>query len=79
LLPRPDWTETSWTEATLLRHKKRVGSALAVFVAFAIVLIALGGLVYGVVEDSAAVGPLTAAAVLIGVPIYSDIGKRATS
>lgn len=45
----------------------------------AFVLIALGGLVYGVVEDSAAVGPLTAAAVVIGVRIYSDVGKRATN
>jgi hypothetical protein len=42
---------------------KRIGSILAVIVALAIILIALGGLVYGVIEDPAAVGPLTAAAV----------------
>jgi hypothetical protein len=49
---------------------KRIGSALTVVVALAIILIALGGLVYGVIEDPAAVGPLTAAAVVIGVAIY---------
>jgi hypothetical protein len=49
---------------------KRIGSALAVLVALAIILIALGGLVYGVIEDPAVVGPLAAAAVAIGVAIY---------
>jgi hypothetical protein len=49
---------------------KRIGSALAVVAALAIISIALGGLVYGVIEDPAAVGPLTAAAVVIGVAIY---------
>jgi len=49
---------------------KRVGSVLAGIVALAIILIALGGLVYGVIEDPAVVGPLTAAAVVIGLAIY---------
>lgn len=49
---------------------KRLGQLLALLVAIAIILIALGGLVYGVIEDPAAVGPLTAAAVVIGVAIY---------
>jgi hypothetical protein len=49
---------------------KRIGSVLAGIVALAIILIALGGLVYGVIEDPAVVGPLTAAAVVIGVAIY---------
>jgi hypothetical protein len=49
---------------------KRIGSALAVLVALAIRVIAIGGLVYGVIEDPAVVGPLTAAAVVIAVAIY---------
>jgi hypothetical protein len=49
---------------------KRIGSVLAGLVALAIILIALGGLVYGVIEDPAVVGPLTAAAVVIGLAIY---------
>jgi hypothetical protein len=49
---------------------KRVGSILGVIVALAVILIALGGLIYGVIEDPAVVGPLTAAAVAIGVAIY---------
>jgi hypothetical protein len=49
---------------------KRIGSVLAGIVALAIILIALGGLVYGVIEDPAVVGPLTAAAVVIGLAIY---------
>jgi hypothetical protein len=49
---------------------KRIGSFLAALVGVAIVVIAIGGLVYGVIEDPAVVGPLTAAAVAIGVAIY---------
>lgn len=49
---------------------KRIGSFLAGLVAVAIVVIAVGGLVYGVIEDPAVVGPLTAAAVVIGLAIY---------
>jgi len=49
---------------------RRVGSVLAGIVALAIILIALGGLVYGVIEDPAVVGPLTAAAVVIGLAVY---------
>jgi hypothetical protein len=49
---------------------KRIGSVLAGLVGLSIVVIALGGLAYGVIEDPAVVGPLTAAAVVIGVAIY---------
>jgi hypothetical protein len=49
---------------------KRIGSALAVVAALVIILITIGGLSYGVIEDPAAVGPLTAAAVVIVVAIY---------
>ena|ERR1035441_728021 len=38
--------------------------------AIAIILITFGGLVYGVIEDPAVVGPLAAAAVVIGVAIF---------
>lgn len=49
---------------------KRIGSVLAVLTALAIILITFAGLIYGVIEDPAVVGPLTAAAVAIGVAIY---------
>ncbi len=49
---------------------KRIGSVLAVLAAIAIISITLGGLIYGVIEDPAVVGPLTAAAVAIGVAVY---------
>lgn len=49
---------------------KRVGSVLAVLVAIAVLLITFAGLIYGVAEDPAVVGPLTAAAVAIGVAVY---------
>jgi hypothetical protein len=49
---------------------KRIGSALAVLVALAIIAIAIGGLAYGVIEDPAVVGPLAAAAVAIGVAVF---------
>jgi hypothetical protein len=44
---------------------QRLSSALAVLVAIAIVVITLAGLVYGIIEDPAVVGPLAAAAVVI--------------
>jgi hypothetical protein len=48
---------------------KRIGSALAILVAIAILLITFAGLIYGVVEDPAVVGPLTAAAVVIAAAV----------
>ena len=50
---------------------KSIGSALAVAAALAIILITLAGLIYGVIEDPAVVGPLTAAAVAIGVAVFA--------
>jgi hypothetical protein len=49
---------------------KRIGSALAIVAALAVILITFAGLIYGVIEDPAVVGPLTAAAVAIGVAVY---------
>jgi hypothetical protein len=60
----------SWMGASLGRPMKRIGSVLAVLAALAIILITFAGLIYGVIEDPAVVGPLTAAAVAIGVAIY---------
>lgn len=48
----------------------QLGKLLAMLAAIAIILITLGGLVYGVVEDPAVVGPLAAAAVVVGVAIF---------
>jgi hypothetical protein len=49
---------------------KRLGQVLALLVAIAILLITFAGLIYRVIEDPAVVGPLTAAAVAIGVAVY---------
>jgi hypothetical protein len=48
---------------------KRLGQLLAVLVAVAILLITFAGLIYGVIEDPAVVGPLTAAAAAIGAAV----------
>jgi hypothetical protein len=48
----------------------QLGKLLAMLAAIAIILITLGGLVYGVIEDPAVVGPLAAAAVVVGVAIF---------
>jgi uncharacterized membrane protein YfbV (UPF0208 family) len=48
---------------------KRLGQLLALLVAIAILLITFAGLIYGVIEDPAVVGPLTAAAVAIGAAV----------
>jgi hypothetical protein len=44
---------------------QRLLSAFGALLAIAIVVVAVGGLVYGVIEDPAVVGPLAAAAVVI--------------
>jgi hypothetical protein len=49
---------------------ERIGSALGVLVAIGIVSVTFAGLIYGVIEDPAVVGPLAAAAVAIGVAVY---------
>jgi hypothetical protein len=55
---------------------ERISSALAMLVAIAIIVITLGGLVYGVIEDPAVVGPLAAAAVVIGVAIFQRRSEK---
>ena len=44
----------------------RVGKAVAVLAVIAVLLVTVGGLVYGVIEDPAVVGPLAAAAATEG-------------
>jgi hypothetical protein len=54
----------------------RLTSVIAMLVAIAIVVITVGGLVYGVIEDPAVVGPLAAAAVVIGVAIFQRRSEK---
>jgi hypothetical protein len=61
--------EPSGTETNLPWSMRRFGQLVALLVAIAILLITFAGLIYGVIEDPAVVGPLTAAAVVIAAAV----------